>query len=342
MWISRKTVAEFELALQKRQTDFRQRVYGKRCLNIWNRKEVITVCYVRDTDDLGTIVKQSNEFARNRLDIRNLMATRVLACLFSTVREGDMEFRELTISAKSILKHAGGGDYKTLKTLCGKLSACRLERKPDYASVIQKHALFSALRYERGVIFARFHPDLEPFFLGLNANFTEYSLDEFLRLPSIYSQKLFEYLKSWDDCVERVETLETLYGLLDIPEYLHVNFKDFRRRVLEKASQDIIKHTSLRFGWEALKKSVGKTSPVTAVRFVFAPERQAKAQKNRKSACNKAIQDERNRLFLESVKCFESKPNCETPKRTARCAVCFKMRGLDLPDFLQGQIPEYK
>jgi plasmid replication initiation protein len=303
---------------------------------------VITVNGFIDMANLGRLVKQSNEFARNKLSIRNLMAVRVLACLFSIVREDDIDFQELTVPARAVLRHTGGENYKVLKMICDRLSDCVLERRADDCGEIQKYALFSGIRYEDGTIFAKFHPAMEPFFLGLSTNFMKYDLQEFLRLPSIYSQKLFEYLKSWDDCAERIEDLETLYALLGIPEYIRANFKDFRRRILDKAYQDILGLTSLRYEWEAIQKGSGKTSPVTAIRFIFPSEGQNESSRARKEARDKKIRDERNRLFLESMKCFESRPNCETPGKTPRCAVCFKGRGLELPEFLRSRLPEYE
>jgi plasmid replication initiation protein len=270
------------------------------------------------------------------------MAARILACLFSAVRYDGTDFRELVITAKSVLKHTGGEGYKALKTACDKLSVSVLELKTNDKAGMQKYPLFSAIRYENGMIFLKFHPDLKPFFLGVKSKFVKYDLQEFLSLPSIYSQKLFEYLKSWSNCVERTEDLKTIYALLDIPEYARANFKDFRRRILEKSHQDISQFTSLRYEWEAIKKGTGQTSPVTAIRFIFSLNRQATSQEAKREARNKKIRDERNRLFLESMKCFTDNPNCAAPKQTGQCAVCFKVRSLELPKFLRGQLPEYK
>jgi plasmid replication initiation protein len=270
------------------------------------------------------------------------MAARILACLFSAMRYDGMDFRELVISAQSVMKHAGGENYKALKTACDKLSVSVLELKTDNKAEMQKYPLFSAIRYANGMIFVKFHPDLKPFFLGVKSKFVKYDLQEFLSLPSIYSQKLFEYLKSWSNCVERTEDLRAIYALLDIPEYARANFKDFRRRILDKAHKDISQLTSLRYEWEAIKKGTGQTSPVMAVRFIFSPDKQAASQKAKREAHNKKIRDERNRLFLESEKCFRDRPGCVTPKRMGQCAVCFKLRALELPKFLQGQLPEYE
>jgi plasmid replication initiation protein len=258
------------------------------------------------------------------------------------VRYDGTDFRELVITAKFVLKHAGGEGYKALKTACDKLSVGVLELKTSDKAGMQKYPLFSAIKYENGMIFVKFHPDLKPFFLGVKSRFVKYDLQEFLSLPSIYSQKLFEYLKSWSNCVERTEDLKTIYDLFDIPEYVRANFKDFRRRILEKSHQDISNLTSLRYEWEAIKKNTGKTSPVTAIRFIFSPEKQAENLESLKKSRDREIQAERNRLFLESMKCFTDKPNCETPMKTGQCAVCFKVRALELPDFLRDQLPEYE
>jgi hypothetical protein len=303
---------------------------------------VIAVRFVNDVDSLGKIVRQSNKFARNKLNIRNLWAARILACLFSAVRYDSQDFWELVIPARSVLKYTGGEDYKVLQIACDKLSECVLEQKSGNNGEVQKYTLFSAIRYENGMVFVKFHPDMRPFFLGVKSEFVKYDLQEFLRLPSIYSQKLFEYLKSWSGCIERTEDLRTIYALLDIPEYARANFKDFRRRILDKAHQDISKFTSFRYEWEAIQKGAGKTSPVTAIRFIFSPGRRAKSQKAKQEAYNKEVRNTRNRLFLESAKCFSGKPDCMTPNKAGKCAVCFKIRALELPEFLRDQLPEYE
>jgi plasmid replication initiation protein len=293
-------------------------------------------------DNLGNSVRQSNDFARNRLNIHDLMAVRLLACLASTVRDDDVNFRELSVSAKSILEHTGGNNYNALKMACNKLLSCILEKKLNDRGGFQKYTLFSTIGYKDGVIFAKFHPDLRPFFLGLKCHFTKYDLKEFLKLPSIYSQKLFEYLKSWDDCAERIEDIETICVTLGVPESFRCNFKDFRRRVLDKAHQDILNLTSLRYEWETIKKTTSKTSSVTAIRFIFSPEKQHGSRKTKQEAHNQEVRDERNRLFLESMKCFQDKPECAAPENTGKCAVCFKIRALELPDFLRDRLPEYE
>ena len=91
-----------------------------------------------------------------------------------------------------------------------------------------------------------------------------------------------------------------------------------------------------------MKNGTGKTSPVTAIRFIFSTNRLAESLEMRKKARNKEIQNERNKLFFDSVKCFKSRPDCEEPIKAKKCATCFKVRAMELPKFLQGLLPEYE
>ena len=92
--------------------------------------------------------------------------------------------------------------------------------------------------------------------------------DALLDLLSIYSQRLFEILKSWSDKPEVELTVLYLKTILEVPKSMK-NFAEFRRRVLEKAHNDITKYTSLRFEWEPIKK--GRS--VESVRFIFAKKK---------------------------------------------------------------------
>ena len=77
---------------------------------------------------------------------------------------------------------------------------------------------------------------------------------EFLLLPSIYSQRIYEFLKSWDDKPETIISVLDLHEMLNTPNSFRANFTEFRRWVLEKAHKDISKYTKLIYEWEPIKK----------------------------------------------------------------------------------------
>lgn len=106
---------------------------------------------------------------------------------------------------------------------------------------------------------------MAPFLLDLQQCFTQYSLTEYLKLPSVYSQRIFEILKSWSGKPEVILPVSELHRLLDSPDSFQANFAEFRRRVLEKAHKDITEKTSFRYEWEPVK--IGRS--VEKIRFIF-------------------------------------------------------------------------
>ena len=106
---------------------------------------------------------------------------------------------------------------------------------------------------------------MRPHYLQLKERFAEYNLIEFMMLSSIYSQRMFEILKSWDDRQDVIITIGELYDMIDAPDYLRESYKEFRHRVLEKSYQDITTKTSLRYEWEGIKK--GRS--IIAIKFTF-------------------------------------------------------------------------
>ena len=126
--------------------------------------------------------------------------------------------------------------------------------------------LFSkcSLDSQKGTLEICFHPDLKEHYLQLN-QYIKYNLIEFMLLPSIYSQRIFEFLKSWDDKKETVIELKELHEMLDTPKALRAKYKDFRVRVLDKAHKDILKFTNIYYTWEPIKRG----RAVYAIKFIF-------------------------------------------------------------------------
>jgi plasmid replication initiation protein len=169
-----------------------------------------------------------------------------------------------------------------------------------------------------GVLELEFHPDLKPHFLQLKEHFTQYKLTEFLSLQSIYSQRLYEILKSYNSQQYVDIELGELHKALDVPISFKANFHNFRRLVLEQADKEIVRgNLSLQYRWEPIKS--GRGGKVMAIRFIF--------------GAAKAVQegdDEeliRAKLAKLSSSCYyglmKRKVEC-TPKpdKSAKCKYC--------------------
>lgn len=276
----------------------------------------------------GEIVKKSNALARARWSVESIWEPRLVALLASQVRADDTDFHVYEIPIAALMrgreKRNGGGenggrDFKEIEAAVDRVMSRVLTIKDEKGPGWTKYQVFSRCRYRPAdhVLELGFHPELKPHYLNLQKHFAQWNLLEYLMLPSVYSQRLFEILKSWDDRPEVVLPVAELHEMLDTPPSFRANFKEFRRRVLEKAHKDIQTHTQLSFQWEPVKagRSVG------AIRFLFAPGRKKLVETEQKKLTEEKRQSARNKAFREALGCAQKK-NGECVKQDNKKAVC--------------------
>lgn len=268
----------------------------------------------------GSIVKKSNALSRAHWPVESIYEPRLVALVASKVRKDDKDFHDYEIPVSEIIgTGADGRTYKLIEDAVDGLLGRIITIPKEHGWA--KFGIFSYCEYDskKGVVKARFDPAMKPHYIGLKEKFTEYSLIEYLILPSTYSQRIFEFLKSWDDQPERVEQLPDLQDMLDVPESLKANFKDFRRRVLEKAHRDISRNTSLVYEWEPIKKG----RAVVAVRFVFTGPRIAGATEKKTAQENTKTKKANNQLFTKVMDCFRVKGgDCKEVLGKKHCEFC--------------------
>ena len=264
----------------------------------------------------GTLVKKSNSIIRTRINVKSLEASRILAHLIACIRTDDEKLKEAySVQAKDILPYIGGENYKRIKATCKELAESIAETEepdPDGPHPIYRaRPFFTDIRYRKGIITANFNPLMAPFLLDLKKCFTSYNLTEYLSLPSLYSQRIFEIAKSLANVEggEAIVSMADLHRFLDIPKSLQNDFAQFRRRVLEKAHKDITEKTSFRFEWEPVK--VGRS--VEKIRFIFNGGKKALAQKEKEKAKEEKRQRLTKQRFLRALDCARAKGgDCRT------------------------------
>lgn len=264
----------------------------------------------------GEIVKKHNELVRSKINIASKTASRVLACLVACIRHDDKQFKETySVPISSYLQDEGGMIYRQAREACKELVGATVETEwpdpdnPDGDPILLLLPFFSSIKYRKGNVQAKFNPEMSGLLLQLRERFTQYNLMEYLTLPSIYSQRLFEILKSWAKTPEVVLSVAELHRLLDTPASFRADFRQFRVHVLEKAHKDIHGKTSLRFEWEPVK--AGRS--VEAIRFLFAPGRKAIAEAETKKAQEEKRRRLENQRFLAAIECAKAKKGeCDT------------------------------
>lgn len=100
----------------------------------------------------------------------------------------------------------------------------------------------------------RFDEDLAPYLFELSKNTTRFELLNILPMKSKYSIRIYEICRSWSGLNSHTYDLEELRKLLMILENELINFKDFRRRVLEVAQREINEYTDLKVYFEPITK----------------------------------------------------------------------------------------
>lgn len=283
----------------------------------------------------GTTVKKHNDLVRSRINISSKTASRILACLVACIRHDDTRFKEVySVPIKDYLPPdedggKGGKQYRLVKEACRELATATLEKEwpdpndPNGDPIFLVMTFLTSIKYRKGRVEAKFNPEMSELLLQLRGFFTEINLIEYLNLPSLYSQRLFEILKSWSGLPEVVLSVGELHRLLDTPASFRADFRQFRTRVVEKAHKDIHEKTSLRFEWESLKS--GRS--VEAIRFIFAGGRRAIAgemKADAKEDKRKRLQAQRAQRALECAK--GKKGDCrEMDNKPIVCKACKRL-----------------
>lgn len=270
------------------------------------------------------IVKKSNALARARWSAESVWEPRLVALLASKVRANDTDFHVYEIHVSEILQGAHSGrHYQEIESVIDKVMSRVLTIRDDDGWT--KYNVFSRCRFRRseGILELGFHPDLKSHYLNLQ-RYMQYNLMEFLLLPSIYSQRIFEFLKSWDDKPETPPIpLTDLHDMLNTPKSLQ-RYPDFRRYVLEKSHKDITSKTSLRYEWEPIKN--GRS--VVAIRFIFAKRRALPITQKKEDDAIEKQRSKNNSNFKAATACLKERgAACEGGhQKETVCEVCRKIR----------------
>lgn len=278
----------------------------------------------------GEIVKKDNRLIRTRITVESVDAGRILANLIACIRTDDTSVQAAySVAAKDFLADTSGRGYIRLKSICRELAKATAEvEEPDpdpnaEHPIFQVRPFFADIKYRKGIVTALFNPVMASYLLQLKACFTRYNLIEYLQLPSIYSQRMFEILKSWKNIPEVIISMTDLHRMLNTPSSFHKDFAASRRFILEKEHKDITEKTAFRYEWDPIK--VGRS--VEKIRFTFGPgKKELVAAEKEKAKQEKQIRL-RNDRFVRAVKCFEAKERkCweQTEKRIV-CKLCREM-----------------
>lgn len=212
------------------------------------------------------VVKSNEIIQKARYDL-SIAELKSLAYIFSKIKPNDTEIQDYTFSIKEYCQVCGidymnGANYiyvkKSIKSLRDK-SFWLLDENGNEILV----GWLSKARINKGSgkITVRLDEDIQKYVIGLFDNYTQYELLSTLPMKSSYSFRIYELLKSYAFTKQHIFDIDDLKRTLTAENY--VNFKDFRKKVIEIAVKEINLYTDLEISWEPIKNG----NRVVQVRF---------------------------------------------------------------------------
>lgn len=202
-------------------------------------------------------VKKSNAICRAYWTPLNVYEPRIIALLASQIQPTDEDFKEYEIPFTALFGETtyGTDNYNTIRRTLKSLVEKSITIKEDDGSLVIYPIFYKArITPKKNSFTIAIHDELKQHFLDLKQHYTQYNLLEFLTLSSTYSQRLFEYLKSWEDCESTQIAVEELHKILGVPDNYKTNFAQFKRKALEPALKEINNKTGLEYAWEVKKQ----------------------------------------------------------------------------------------
>jgi plasmid replication initiation protein len=204
---------------------------------------------------------------------------RVLAMLIADLSRDDERFKTQRIHIRDLIERSGSSSqdlYDRGKEICERLldQKVQIQTEQDGRRVYEGYNCLDKCRYVEGsgYIEARFNDSMKPFLLQLKEKFTIYQLENFMRLGSRYSMRIYELLKWMEDLVWLRIRVEELREILSC-EDKYSRFGDFRRRVIERAQSEINDITDISFNYKVEREGQ------TPVRINFMIHRQDESPK---------------------------------------------------------------
>lgn len=204
-----------------------------------------------------SVVKSNDLIQKTRYGL-SLQEQKTIAYICSLIKPHEKK-REFLFDIKEYCKICGlsicGKNYTDIKSILEGLSrkGFQIEDEEMWTSVkwIEKPKIFK----RTGQVLIRLDEDLMPYLFELKERFTQYELYNILAMHSAFSLRIYELLKSYQNLHRKRFELDDLKERLmvqDIKSY--VNFKDFRKKVIEVAINEINELTDILVEWEPEKQ----------------------------------------------------------------------------------------
>jgi hypothetical protein len=216
-------------------------------------------------------IRKSEALVKSRYKLKPL-PLKLITTLISCVQSSDSIDQEYCIRVKDFTDIAdlkGNDYYDKLREACYDIMSKPVEigKKGSKDFLICNWASSCQYIDQEGNIKFHISPKLFPHILNLKQNYLKYDLSNILALRSDYSIRVYEWLKDefntkgrYGKSAEMIMKLEEIRNILDVPKsYL---WNDVKRRILDKAKDDLLANCDIKFDWEVASKLGKKVSHI--------------------------------------------------------------------------------
>lgn len=212
-----------------------------------------------------SMVVKSNKLIEARYRL-SLQEQRLVLLLTSKIRREDADFQWYKLKILDLAKFLGLAKNKNIYEAVRKAIKRLMQRVITIEDInTDLHWIDAASYGEKGVVKISVHQILKPYLLSLRSHFTKYYLKYVVYLKSVYSIRLYEILKRYENVGEAVIMLESLRQMLGVQDKEYEAYNNFKRKTLLVAHQEIPQKTDIAFDFEELKE--GKR--VAKIRFLI-------------------------------------------------------------------------
>ena len=221
-----------------------------------------------DSKKTGLVVK-SNKMVNARYKL-SVFEMRLIQIMVGKIQAQDEDFKTYEIPIKEFAALTGDNKskntYERAKETTTRLISRVMTIEEDDGP--RQFGLLSEAKYlkNKGIVLLRFSPSLKPYLLNLKESFTQYNLQQTMKLSSFYSIRLYEILKqhAWKKNASvdlGVDEIKEILGISD----KYRSYNTFKKKVIEKAKEDLFEHCDIFFEYKEIKEG----RRVATIRFMI-------------------------------------------------------------------------
>jgi plasmid replication initiation protein len=228
---------------------------------------------MKNKEDKSLYVVSSNDLVRAKYSY-TLWEKRVFLYMVSQLKRDQTEFPMMRIAVRDLMRFYGTfgkGEYSVIRSVPENII-----KKPFYIPYItpegEKRWLFmnvisagtqpdSAEKREESYIELQFNPVLAPHLMDLRERFTRYNIRNISELQSVYSIRMFEFIKEnefkkdgFEVSVDDLKEMLFMKAQDNDGSEVYQLYGDFKKRVLIKAQEDLNAHCDTTFIFEERKE----------------------------------------------------------------------------------------